>query len=140
MNKKNTKILLEQYPKIFIRHTWLISKSSMGWLFECDNGWFWLIYNLCMTIQNYIKYNNIPQIEATQVKEKYGGLRFYYQGGDDLIDGMVWLAEDLSYKICEGCGSTVGVKQTKGWIVTLCPKCMKKYKKKFKITLIGKIK
>jgi hypothetical protein len=95
---------------------------------ECDNGWYFLLDNLMNCIQNYCKNNKVDPINITQIKEKYGALSFYYNGGDKLIDGMVWLAEDLSYKICERCGSTKNVKQTEGWIITLCEKCMKKHK------------
>jgi hypothetical protein len=61
-----------------------------------------------------------------QIKEKFGGLRFYYHGGDDEISGMVWLAESLSYKICEKCGTTLNVGQTNGWIYTCCWDCLNK--------------
>lgn len=67
-------------------------------------------------------------LNISQVKEKLGGLRFDYYGGDDTIFGMTRLAEKLSYKICENCGSTDKVTQTKGWIKTLCNKCLKNYK------------
>ena len=46
------------------------------------------------------------QIVAEQVKEKYEGLRFYYRWEGDpstynmaMVSGMVWLAEEMSYKI-----------------------------------------
>ena len=123
MNLKNTEYLLEKYPKIFSQHKLPPSKTAMCWLFECGDGWFWLIDNLCNTIQRYINDNKKKQVEAVQVKEKYGTLRFYTNTSDDLIDGMVWLAEAMSAGICEQCGSTVGVKATTGWISHLCPEC-----------------
>jgi hypothetical protein len=61
-----------------------------------------------------------------QIKEKFGGLRFYYHGGDKVIDGMTSLAESLSYRICESCGSTKDVGQTQGWIYTVCKSCYDK--------------
>jgi hypothetical protein len=67
-------------------------------------------------------------LQITQIKEKFGGLRFYYDGGDDRIQGMVDLAETLSYQICERCGSTKNVQQTTGWITTLCEDCFPKPK------------
>ena len=69
----------------------------------------------------------IPQVVADQVKEKFGGLRFYYHGGDDTIDGMVRLAEDASNAICEECGAfNPAVGRTKQWIHTTCQPCLKK--------------
>jgi hypothetical protein len=36
---------------------------------------------------------------------------------------MVYLAESLSYEICESCGTLEGVGRTKGWIYTVCKTC-----------------
>lgn len=61
----------------------------------------------------------IEQVVAIQVKEKFGGLRFYYYGGDDYIRGVVDLAESLSYKTCEICGAP-GKSNDEGWVTTRC--------------------
>jgi hypothetical protein len=61
----------------------------------------------------------IPQVEAMQVKEKFGGLRFYYSGGDSYIDGVTAMAESMSYVTCEECGKP-GTQTSGGWIQTLC--------------------
>jgi hypothetical protein len=63
--------------------------------------------------------DTIPQVVVTQVKEKFGTLRFYYNGGDDIIDGMVRMAEGMSGCTCEECGKPGG-RRGGGWIVTLC--------------------
>jgi len=65
----------------------------------------------------------IPPINITQIKEKYGGLRFYYIGGDDFIGGLVRMAEYMSYRTCEFCGTTKDVGHTEGWIITCCKSC-----------------
>lgn len=62
---------------------------------------------------------SVEQVVAIQVKEKFGGLRFYYNGGDDYIRGVVDMAEEMSYRICEECGSP-GKSTKSGWIQTLC--------------------
>jgi hypothetical protein len=61
----------------------------------------------------------VPQVTVDQVKEKFGTLRFYYSGGDDVIDGMVRMAEAMSAVTCEKCGN-VGRRRGAGWISTLC--------------------
>jgi len=77
-------------------------------------------------------YDNQPRgvphltFQIDQIKEKFGGLRFYYSGGDDTIDGMVHLAESMSYGTCESCGSTNNVGRTQGWIYTVCGDCREK--------------
>lgn len=60
-----------------------------------------------------------PQVVADQVKEKFGTLRFYYHGGDDVVHGMVCLAESMSGVTCETCGKP-GHLRSGGWIQSLC--------------------
>jgi len=67
----------------------------------------------------------IPQVVASQVKEKFGGLRFYYGGGDEVIHNYVDFAEHLSYRTCEQC-SKPGEPYSDGWVLTLCPAHAKK--------------
>jgi hypothetical protein len=62
---------------------------------------------------------SIPYITASQVKEKFGGLRFYTNGYTDVINGMIRMAESMSYRTCEVCGSP-GRSNHYGWISTLC--------------------
>jgi hypothetical protein len=83
-------------------------------------------------LSEYI-YDNAPRkkqdpitVTVTQIKEKFGGLCFYYFGGDAEISGMVHLIESMSYRTCETCGTTQGVGQTKGWIYTCCKDCYDK--------------
>jgi hypothetical protein len=54
-----------------------------------------------------------------QIKEKFGGLRIYFSGGDDYVSGVIGMAEDMSYKLCEVCGNK-GNANKSGWIATLC--------------------
>lgn len=44
-------------------------------------------------------------IEVTQVKEKFGYLRFYINGGNDLIYDLLMKVKQESSKICERCGT-----------------------------------
>jgi hypothetical protein len=61
----------------------------------------------------------IPQVVATQVKEKFGTLRFYYRGGDEHIDTLVDFAGLMSGSICDVCGSPGKIREG-GWITTRC--------------------
>ena len=107
----------EQFPKMF---------SSKYGGFEIGQGWWPIIEVLCKNIQNHIDWKNknsevVPQVVVQQVKEKFGGLRFYYQGGDDAVYGMVRMAESWADRTCEECGN-VGISRNGGWIKTLCDK------------------
>lgn len=69
------------------------------------------------------KFREVPpathQVVASQIKEKFGTLRFYYTGGDSYISGLVDMAEAMSGSTCEVCGSP-GKSNSDGWIRVLC--------------------
>lgn len=67
-----------------------------------------------------------PEVHVTQIKEKFGGLCFYYEGGNDYIEGLIGLAERMCYSTCEYCGTTENVGHTQGWISTICESCKEK--------------
>ena len=56
---------------------------------------------------------------AVQVKEKFGGLRFYVNRATDKHWNFISFAESMSYRTCEECGA-VGKTYTDGWHKTLC--------------------
>ena len=63
--------------------------------------------------------DTVRQVVVSQVKEKFGGLRFYVDYADDVVYGMISMAESMSYRTCEVCGSP-GTSNSHGWITTLC--------------------
>lgn len=62
----------------------------------------------------------IEQVTVAQVKEKFGELRFYYDGGDEYIAGMVEMAEQWAGHTCEECGKPGHLRDNLSWIKTLC--------------------
>ena len=66
----------------------------------------------------------IEQVVAKQIKEKFGTLRFYYDGGDDYIRGLEAMAASMTSRICEQCGSPGTSRSTKKqrWVLVLCDK------------------
>lgn len=62
---------------------------------------------------------NYPR--ASQVKEKFGTLRFYMSSSNDKIEKLIDEAERKSAITCEECGEP-GVLRGGGWLKTLCDK------------------
>ena len=110
--------LFEKYPNIFKNKDLPMNQTCMCWGIECGDGWYDLIDGLCSQLS--------PTVIADQVKEKYGGLRFYICSGTEADYELIDNTEEKSYHICEQCGSTDNVSQTKGWISTLCANCKEK--------------
>lgn len=97
----------------------------MGFGFECGNGWYDLIYRLCEDIKQL---NPPADFEVVQVKEKFGGLRFYVNSGTEEIYNLISVAEEASLTICETCGApSSGPEEIKGWIHTACEACKKTF-------------
>ncbi len=66
-----------------------------------------------------------PTVRLSKLRKSLGGLRFYVGAATNDVFDLIDEHEDMSYGICESCGSTEDVTQTKrGWIKTLCKKCM----------------
>jgi len=126
MREDLDKQLCEKYPELFRDRNASMEVSPMHWGFECGDGWFSLIDHLCGCIQSYIDLNEKEQVIVSQVKEKFGTLRFYYDYGDDYIAGMVRFAEYQSGSICEECGEP-GTLDHSGWITCRCEKHRRKF-------------
>jgi hypothetical protein len=133
--------LYDKYPQFFSNKDKDIRSSCMAWGCECGNGWYDIISNVCWMIKQrednikgrkeYLEKNDPERlseeheyfpVKFDQVKEKYGGLRLYFSGGDDYVRGLVSMAEAFSYKVCEVCGNK-GEPNKGGWISTLCESC-----------------
>lgn len=91
---------------------------------ECGDGWSELINPLFKWIEDYNNEHPDDIIEIYQVKEKFGGLRFYVSHEPPELKNMIQKAEDDSYAICECCGTKQDVGITLGWIRTICRKCL----------------
>ncbi len=112
--------------------------------FECGNGWYSLIRELCSEIsEKYNEYNLPVDIVVLQVKEKFATLRFHCsfsdvpsEEGDKLdqkqslrkeIYEIVCKYEEKSGSVCEICGEKSEKRNlAKGYIKTLCDKCFEK--------------
>lgn len=114
----------EKFPKLFGH------KQYGG--FGVGPGWWPILESLCGRINSHVEWKQnqlekyqrgegCPDVVVAQIKEKFGGLRFYYDGGDDTVDGMVRMAEAWADHSCEECGSP-GKSRSGGWIKTLCDK------------------
>ena len=83
--------------------------------FDVQVGWYPLIKNL---IDELITLGWDKKV--TQVKEKFGGLRFYINGGSDEIYDKITEAEKLSHETCELCGKKGELRTKIRWFTTLC--------------------
>jgi hypothetical protein len=129
MNPDLEKKLYEKYPKIFKQVGLSAQESCMAWGVACNDGWYHILDDLCATLQKISDQEDVPQVEAAQIKEKFGTLCFYVDHATEEHRTAIRAAEALSARTCERCGTMRDVKRRSGgWILTLCDECEdKKY-------------
>lgn len=127
--------LYEKFPTILTdtcEVTGIVTKCHL----DIGDGWYDLIVAICNGVlsnkdRHQANINLLTKIgkqeeikeyhpvKAVQIKEKFGGLRFYVSGGDEFDRGVIFSAEAMSRKICETCGQK-GKTRDDGWMITLC--------------------
>ena|SRR3990167_10617799 len=125
MKKELQDKIFSKYPKIFKQKDLPMTQTAMCWGLDCGDGWFDIIDRLCDAIQSYTDNNQKSQVEAIQVKEKYGCLEFYTDNSDDYIQGMIALARNISQYTCEECGSKGELYEKNYWWRVRCENCKK---------------
>jgi hypothetical protein len=117
--------LINRFPNLY-RDCYKDPKTScMSWGFECGDGWYGLIYNLSVALEQVQRELDAEGagevIVAEQVKEKFGTIRFYTShDGLDRVHELIRMAETQSAKTCEDCGNTGALWRRGGWFRTLC--------------------
>lgn len=141
-----------KYAELYEKYPDLVKGKFGG--FGIGEGWYDLIDVLCGSIVSIVKQHNesvdyrLQAIEEGkknaseysaellqktempvihQVKEKFGGLRFYISGGDKRIQHYIEFAEAMSYRICEECGAPGKVRNSTGWVHVMCDKHEEEY-------------
>lgn len=129
--------LLWTFPRRFVYNTkarvrafrrWIgldplyVPKDAFGRPFPLEHvtscvgkGWEELVTDLYRTCQYY-------DVDITQVKEKFGGLRFYVGAAPSFVHNKIAYYDYKSYRICENCGNP-GEPNNARWIKTLCNNC-----------------
>jgi len=130
VNAKNTAYLFGRYPVLYQGRKFPITQSLIPFGIETGDGWFKIIDQLSADITLLDEKNGTTTI-AVQVKEKYGGLRFYVESGSDAVYDLIDAAEEESLKTCEMCGEP-GELRGVGWVSTMCDKCWAKTQAKEK--------
>jgi hypothetical protein len=76
-------------------------------------GWYPIIDELCQEMKD-AGYEGLYW--AVQIKEKFGGLRFYTNFGCTELYNMVTEAEHRAEKTCEETGRPGSIKNVDGWL------------------------
>jgi hypothetical protein len=122
MRKELEQRLVERWP------TWFNTKGDFRYTgmtlgFQHDDGWFDLLWRLCEDLEPLVaefEQATGRKFEVLQVKEKFGGLRFYVNCRRNVaIRERIEVAKEEANRTCEICGRP-GELREDGWIKTLC--------------------
>ena len=114
--------MVERWP------TWFntegdVRDTAMPRGFEHDDGWFDILWRLCEDLEPMVaefERTTGRQFEVLQVKEKFGGLRFYVTcRKEEAIRQRIGTAAQESFRTCEICGQP-GILREDGRIKILC--------------------
>ena len=134
--------LAKSYPE-------LMEQSTIGESLGVDVGWYNIIDTLCGCIyapvqsaKNRLKAaTDYPRDETgtylahcqgelaaeleqlpfiVQIKEKFAGLRFYVEGGNERVSTLISFAERMSRCTCEHCGAPGELDDSTAWSKTRC--------------------
>jgi hypothetical protein len=119
MNKQHTDYLTKSYPLLYRRVKY----------FECSDGWFEIINTLSRKLEILIE-NQVREYgkgdftpAASQIKEKFGALRFYMDSETDEMTEEIKKTQEISRETCEECGEE-GKLRKQAWVKTLCDRCL----------------
>ena len=117
-----------KYPFLKIRSIWTgkfygYSYTYLDWI---PHGWKKAFgKQLCKDLRKaLIKDKNLYKFRFSDIKEKYGTLRFHHFGAGKNTDYVLMRYEQLSQCYCEHCGKPARY-VTDGWIEYLCEDCAK---------------
>jgi hypothetical protein len=83
---------------------------------------------MCEELKAQLKKDHyLYKYRITQIKEKWGYLRWYDEGHTDSIHDIIHKYEKISWNTCIMCGKPA-TKITSGWISPYCDNCYPKYK------------
>lgn len=90
--------------------------KNCNWGIECRDGWAAIVDEV------------LGEMEGTdtilkQIKQKFGGLRIYYEQGTPAVDEAVLRAERKAATTCEYCGEQAKREAICGWLTTICQPC-----------------
>ena len=105
--------LVAKCPSVFRKHPYC------G--FDLPEGWEDLMEELCEALEPIFAANE--ELSVGQVKEKFGGLRFYIDGYSDEAEKAIHAAEIKSTKTCQFCGEPGTLISERGWWMTICKEC-----------------
>ena len=147
--KQRNKYLCKRYPFLIPYHYWTgkcMWENKHSWYYtpkysyteldDMPDGWRKAFgIQMCEELrEELIKFNYLNKYRITQIKEKYGELRWYDNGipiGSKIYD-IINKYSKLSTHICIHCGRPAEIINNMGWYEPICDKCLEKQEERLR--------
>jgi hypothetical protein len=133
-DKELNKKMVEEFPFLLPRNRWTDKVSedydySYNELWALEKGWAKAFgYELICELRDaLIEADYLDKYRITQIKEKYGGLRWYDFGAPEKAFEVIRIYTEKSYETCFICGEPA-THETYGWINYVCETCLNEHK------------
>ena len=132
-NTELNKEMIDSFPFLLPHNRWTHKAVenfdySYNELFGMCKGWLIAFgYEMCCELKEaLIKANFLDNYVITDIKEKYGTLRWYDNGCTEEMLEIISKYSSISAKVCQCCGAPATY-ETKGWIGYYCERCGSEY-------------
>lgn len=133
-------ILVKNFPFLEPQCGWGIDMCYLpkGYKYNYEQTWLDCLSSswrkkfglaICKELKQAIKQYGLKDYKVCQVKEKFGTLEWYDEGGCDATINVINKYNKISMETCFNCGRPAEYVST-NWITYYCPRCAKRKEKK----------
>jgi len=129
MNSHKTNELYEKFPHLYRERTIPLESSQMGWGFQCEDGWYKIIYEMSKKIDKISKEGEFAPAISQVSKHEDGTLYVTISNITPPVADIVMRAREQSRLTCELCSYSPaflrdGTSNLEGHIA--CGRCIEK--------------
>ena len=129
MDSHKTNTLYEKFPHLYRERTAPLESSEMGWGFQCEDGWYKIIYEMSKKIDKISKEGEFAPAIAEVSRHEDGTLYVAVSNITPPVADIVTSATEQSRLTCEFCAYTPAFLRTtngpySGHIA--CGRCLRK--------------
>ena len=103
MDSHKTNQLYERFPHLYRERTAPLQSSKMGWGFQCEDGWYKIIYEMSKKIQKLSNDGEFAPAVTEISKHKDGTLYVEARNLTPPIADIITAAREASRLTCELC-------------------------------------
>ena len=129
MDSHKTNELYEKFPHLYRERTAPLESSEMGWGFQCEDGWYKIIYEMSKKIDKISKEGQFAPAITEVSRNKDGTLCVEARNLTPPVADIIATATEQSRLTCEFCAYTPAFLRTsngphRGHVA--CGRCLRK--------------